>query len=69
MVGNTTLEIRGDGVTLTSPNFTINGEVIQSGGVMSSNQVIVDSHLHKKVMSGPSVSGPPLVGAEACTLG
>lgn len=61
VVGNTTLEIRGDGVTLTSPNFTINGEVIQSGGVMSSNQVIVDRHLHKKVMSGPSVSGPPLV--------
>lgn len=63
-VGETLLEIRGDGVTLTTPNFTINGEVIQSGGIMSSNEVIVDSHIHKKVMAGMGVSGPPVVGED-----
>lgn len=37
----------------------MNGDVTQSGGAMSSNGVVVDSHVHGRVKSGPDTSGGP----------
>lgn len=39
--------------------MTINGGVTQLGGAMSSNGVVVDSHVHDKVKSGGDTSGGP----------
>ncbi|NNS09317.1 phage baseplate assembly protein V [Erwinia sp. JH02] len=37
----------------------INGEVIHGGGIMSSNGVVVHTHVHSGVQSGPGKSGGP----------
>ena len=50
----------GGSVTIEAPGgLTINGQVVQSGGTMTSEGVIVSTHTHKGVQSGAANSGPP----------
>lgn len=46
--------------TRINSDVVINGEVTQSGGAMSSNGIVVDSHAHSKVKSGGDTSGGPV---------
>lgn len=45
--------------TLINGGLVINGPVMQAGGPMSSNGVVVDQHLHSGVRSGNDMSGGP----------
>ncbi|MFP1727651.1 phage baseplate assembly protein V [Lonsdalea quercina] len=56
-----------DSIALTTGQLTIdagqtiiNGPVTQSGGTMSSNGVVVHTHVHSGVLPGPSPTGGPL---------
>lgn len=46
-------------LTRINSEVVINGEVTQSGGAMSSNSVVVDSHKHTGVQGGSSLTGGP----------
>lgn len=41
-------------------NSVISGNIIQTGGVMSSNGIVVETHEHSGVQAGSDVSGPPV---------
>jgi len=50
----------GGAVTIEAPGgLTINGAVVQSGGTMTSEGVVVSTHTHKGVQAGGANSGPP----------
>jgi hypothetical protein len=50
----------GGVVTIEAPGgLTINGEVVQTGGTMTSEGVVVSTHTHKGVQAGAANSGPP----------
>lgn len=43
-----------------SNGSVITGNIIQSGGIMSSNGIVVDTHVHTGVTSGPDNTGGPI---------
>jgi len=47
------------GLEVNAPETIWNGNIVHTG-VLSSNGVIVDSHTHTGVDTGPGVSGPPV---------
>lgn len=50
----------GGAVTIEAPGgLTINGQVVQSGGTMTSEGVVVSTHTHKQVQPGSGNSGTP----------
>lgn len=55
-----TLTINVGRLVINAGETIINGEVVQGGGQMSSNGVVVDKHGHKGVKSGTDISGDPL---------
>lgn len=60
VVGDDTfIEARPDQIEITTPKLIINGEVVQMGGPMSSNGIVVDDHVHEKVIPGGGLSGVP----------
>ena len=56
-VGGTTLEIASGGITITG-NVTQTGNYDQTG-LMKSNLIILSTHTHGGVMSGPSITAVP----------
>jgi len=46
-------------LTRINSEVVISGDVTQSGGAMSSNGIVVDSHKHTGVQSGGSLTGGP----------
>lgn len=59
--GISTLSINAsESITINVPQMTITGAVTQSSGPMSSNGVVVDSHVHTGVSKGGSNTGGPL---------
>lgn len=59
--GGASVSINASGaVTIEAPGgLTINGKVVQSGGTMTSEGVVVSTHVHKGVTAGGGMSGPP----------
>lgn len=55
-----TLTINVSRLIINAGETIINGEVVQGGGQMSSNGVVVDKHGHKGVKSGTDISGDPV---------
>lgn len=55
-----TLTINVGRLVINAGETIINGEVVQGGGQMSSNGVVVDKHGHKGVKSGTDISGDPV---------
>ena len=49
-----------DELTLNCPNTLINGNVVQQGGVLRSNGVVLDSHVHTGVSPGAATTGGPV---------
>lgn len=54
-------------VEVNAPETTWTGDITHNGafintGMVVSNNVILDAHVHSGVQSGPSVSGPPVKG-------
>ncbi|MDF7662400.1 phage baseplate assembly protein V [Erwiniaceae bacterium L1_54_6] len=47
------------GRLIINADVIINGQVVQGGGAMSSNGVIVDDHAHDSVKKGDEMSGGP----------
>ncbi|WP_071058134.1 phage baseplate assembly protein V [Pelistega sp. MC2] len=59
--GINTLEINASGaISINAPQTTINGIVTQSGGPMSSNGIVVDTHKHAGVIPGGSNTQGPV---------
>jgi len=54
-----TLTINVGRLVINAGETVINGEVVQGGGKMSSNGIVVDSHVHGGVKSGGDMSGGP----------
>jgi phage baseplate assembly protein gpV len=59
--GDASISIGAGGeIEIVAPGgLTINGAVVQSGGDMASNGVVVATHIHTKVQAGAAKSGPP----------
>lgn len=55
-----TLTLNLGRLVINAEETIINGEVVQGGGPMSSNGIIVDKHAHGKVKSGGDISGDPV---------
>lgn len=56
--GTLTLELAR--LIINAAEVVINGEVIQGGGAMSSNGIVVDDHAHKGVKKGTDISEGPV---------
>lgn len=54
-----TLTLNVNRLVINAGETIINGEVVQGGGQMSSNGVVVDSHVHGRVKAGDDMSGGP----------
>ena len=54
-----TLTLNVGRLVINAGETIINGEVVQGGGKMSSNGIVVDSHIHGGVKSGGDMSGGP----------
>lgn len=64
-LGGTTLEMRADGCTLTTPLLTVNGNIQLNGEMNATGDVVAGgisliTHLHDGVMGGPSFTGEPV---------
>jgi phage baseplate assembly protein V len=55
-----TLTLNVGRLVINAGETVINGEVVQGGGVMSSNGVVVHKHRHVEVKKGTDISGEPV---------
>lgn len=55
-----TLTLNVGRLVINAEETVINGEVVQGGGKMSSNGVVVDSHVHTGVKPDIGISGGPI---------
>lgn len=50
----------GSSININCPTIMLNGSLIQTGGVVESNGVVLDSHVHTSVAPGPANTGGPV---------